>query len=368
MSVLLDRPRRARRGSVPSRTRLLAAVAALFAFDGAVFGSWAARIPDVTTQVGASHTALGLALLCVSIGALASMQLAGALCARLGAGLVASVSAVLICVAVTLPGLARSLPELAAALLAFGAATGAVNVAANSAGVRLEAAGDRPIMPGLHAAFSFGGLFGAAARRCRVRAAARWPRTCWSWPRSGCCSPPRSRRCSSRRRRARAADRRPSRPVRRAATDASTAPRRALLVVLGLIAGLHGLRRGRDHRLGRPAPAGDPGGDPGRGRRRIRRVLTGDGLRAARWAAGSCGPSGRRTSSSSGSALAATGMLAAALAPVAASGAGRLRARRAGPGQRLPARDRPRRVRSAGRRGWPWPRPSATPDCSAARP
>ncbi len=149
MSVLLDRPHRVRRGASPSRARLLAAVAALFTFDGAVFGSWAARIPDVTTQVGASHTALGLALLCVSIGALASMQLAGALCARLGAGLVATASAVLICVAVTLPGLARSLPELAAALLAFGAATGAVNVAANSAGVRIEAAGNRPIMPGL---------------------------------------------------------------------------------------------------------------------------------------------------------------------------------------------------------------------------
>jgi hypothetical protein len=68
---------------------------------------------------------------------------------------------VLICVAVTLPGLAGTLPELGAALLAFGAATGAVNVAANSAGVRLETAGDRPIMPGLHAAFSFGGLSGA---------------------------------------------------------------------------------------------------------------------------------------------------------------------------------------------------------------
>ena len=91
MSVLLDRPHRMRRGAPPSRARLLAAVAALFTFDGAVFGSWAARIPDVTTQVGASHTALGLALLCVSIGALASMQLAGALCARLGAGLVATV-------------------------------------------------------------------------------------------------------------------------------------------------------------------------------------------------------------------------------------------------------------------------------------
>ncbi len=160
MSVL---PNRARRGSPPTRDRLLVAVALLFAFDGAVFGSWASRIPDVTAQVGTSHTGLGLALLCVSVGALASMQLAGTLCARRGAGLVAAASAVLVSVAVVLPGLARSLPELSLALLAFGAATGAVNVAANSVGVRLEAAGNRPIMPALHAAFSFGGLLGAAA-------------------------------------------------------------------------------------------------------------------------------------------------------------------------------------------------------------
>lgn len=164
MPLLLDPARLsvARRGTPPSRRRLLAAVTALFAFDGAVFGSWAARIPDVTTHVGASHTSLGLALLCVSVGALASMQLTGALCARLGAGLVASASAVLVCVVVVLPGLADTVPELAVALLAFGAATGTLNVAVNSVGIRVEAAGDRPILPGLHAGFSFGGLGGAA--------------------------------------------------------------------------------------------------------------------------------------------------------------------------------------------------------------
>ena len=161
MSVLLDHLRPVRRGSPPSHRHQLAAVAALFAFDGVLFGSWAARIPDVTTQVGASHTALGLALLCVSVGALASMQLAGALCGRVGAGGVAAVSLALACVAVTLPGLATTLPQLCGALLVFGAATGAVNVAANSLGVAVEAAGDRPVMPGLHAAFSFGGLLGA---------------------------------------------------------------------------------------------------------------------------------------------------------------------------------------------------------------
>ncbi len=80
--------RPARRGS-PSAHRLRVAVTALFALDGAVFGSWAARIPDVAAQTGADASALGLALLCVSLGALASMQLTGALCTRLGGGLVA---------------------------------------------------------------------------------------------------------------------------------------------------------------------------------------------------------------------------------------------------------------------------------------
>jgi MFS family permease len=162
MSVHLDRPRALRRRSAPSARRLRAAVTALFAFDGAVFGSWAARIPDVTAQVGISHAGLGVALLCVSVGALASMQLAGALATRFGAGSVAAVAAVLVCAAVTLPGLATTLPELAGALLVFGAATGAVNVAANSVGVGIETAGTRSVMPGLHAAFSLGGLVGAA--------------------------------------------------------------------------------------------------------------------------------------------------------------------------------------------------------------
>src|SRR5690242_10939551 len=163
MSVLLarGRPRVPRPPTTPTRRQLLAAVTALFAFDGAVFGSWAARIPDVTAQVGVSHTALGLALLCVSIGALASMQLTGALCARFGPGRVAAWAAVPLSVSVALPGLATSLLGLSLALLVLGAATGAVNVAANSVGVRIEAGSDRPVMPGLHAGFSFGGLAGA---------------------------------------------------------------------------------------------------------------------------------------------------------------------------------------------------------------
>jgi Major Facilitator Superfamily len=149
------------RGTTPSTRRLRVAVTTLFALDGAVFGSWAARIPDVAAQVGADAATLGLALLCVSLGALASMRLTGALCTRLGSGLVAAGAGVLLCTSIALPGLARSVPELAVALVVLGVATGAVNVAANSIGVHVQQRAGRPVLTSMHAAFSLGGLGGA---------------------------------------------------------------------------------------------------------------------------------------------------------------------------------------------------------------
>jgi MFS family permease len=149
------------RAPLPTPSRLRAAVAVLFALDGFVFGSWAARVPDVSAATGAGHTALGVALLCLSLGALACMHLTGKLCARLGTGRTAALAGVLASVSAVLPGFATGVPGLCAALLVFGAATGAVNVAANSVGVQVEVRAGRPLLSGLHAAFSGGGLLGA---------------------------------------------------------------------------------------------------------------------------------------------------------------------------------------------------------------
>jgi MFS family permease len=150
-------------GRVPpsSVARLRAAVTALFVLDGAVFGSWAARVPDVATRVGAGHSTLGIALLCLSLGALVCMRFTGAWCARFGAGPVSAVAAVAVSAAAVLPGLVFTVPALCVALFVFGAATGMVNVAANSVGVQVEASVGRPILSGLHAGFSLGGLGGA---------------------------------------------------------------------------------------------------------------------------------------------------------------------------------------------------------------
>ena len=145
----------------PSVAQLRTAVAALFVLDGAVFGSWAARVPGVADQVGASHSALGIALLCLSAGALACMPATGRWAARYGAGPVSAAAAVAVCLGVVLPGLVGSVPALCATLLLFGAATGMVNVAANALGVEVEARAGRPVLPALHAGFSLGGLGGA---------------------------------------------------------------------------------------------------------------------------------------------------------------------------------------------------------------
>jgi MFS family permease len=149
------------RAAPPSLSRLRAAVAVLFALDGFVFGSWAARVPDVSAATGAGHTALGVALLCLSLGALACMQLTGALCKRFGTGLIAALAGIAASASAVLPGFATGVPGLCAGLLVFGAATGAVNVAANSVGVQVEGRAGRPLLSGLHAAFSAGGLLGA---------------------------------------------------------------------------------------------------------------------------------------------------------------------------------------------------------------
>ncbi|GAA3501695.1 MFS transporter [Streptomyces prasinosporus] len=145
----------------PDLVRLRLALTLFFALDGFVFAGWVVRIPAIKEQTGASASALGLALLGVSAGAVVTMTLTGRLCRRYGSHLVTVVCAVLLSLSVGLPPLTHSAPALGAVLLLFGAAYGGINVAFNSAAVDLVAALRRPIMPGFHAAFSLGGMIGA---------------------------------------------------------------------------------------------------------------------------------------------------------------------------------------------------------------
>ncbi|WP_425582389.1 MFS transporter, partial [Streptomyces synnematoformans] len=160
-------PRRLRGATPPGGAaaarlaRLRIVLTVFFALDGFVFAGWVVRIPDIKDQTGASPSALGLALLGVSAGGVATMVLTGGLIRRYGAHAVTVGTAVLLCTGVLLPPLTRSALALGLVLLVFGAAFGSINVAMNSAAVDLVAAMRRPVLPSFHAAFSLGGMLGA---------------------------------------------------------------------------------------------------------------------------------------------------------------------------------------------------------------
>ncbi|MFD8481691.1 MFS transporter [Kitasatospora sp. NPDC059673] len=148
------------RSSSWSAARL--ALTAFFAADGFLFAAWVVRIPDVRAQVAASHSALGLALLCISAGAVATMALVGRLCLRYGSRPVTVAALSALSLSIALPAHTHSVLALGAVLLLFGAGYGAANVAMNSAAVELVAELRRPVMPSFHAGYSLGGLLGAA--------------------------------------------------------------------------------------------------------------------------------------------------------------------------------------------------------------
>ena len=137
-------------------------VTAFFALDGFVFAGWVVRIPTVKADVHASAGVLGLALLCVSVGAVITMGPVGKLCVRFGTHRVAVAASVLLCASVALPAQVHSAPALGGVLLLFGAGFGAMNVALNSRALEVIAAVGRPVMPSFHAAYSLGGLIGAS--------------------------------------------------------------------------------------------------------------------------------------------------------------------------------------------------------------
>jgi len=138
------------------------AVACAFGVNGAVTGSWAARVPAVKDQLGLSPGVLGLALVGLAAGGILAMPAAGALVARRGSRPVTRAALAACCVALPLPALAPGVAALAFGLLLLGAGNGAVDVAMNAHGVAVEERYGRPILSSFHGMWSLGALAGAA--------------------------------------------------------------------------------------------------------------------------------------------------------------------------------------------------------------
>jgi MFS family permease len=138
---------------------------------GLFWGGWAACLPAIQRQTGASEAQLGLALLAVALAALPAMLAAGRLADIFGARLV-PIGLVAFGLAVALPALAQSLAVLAALLVVVGLTTGMLDIAINADASRVEAAFRVRVMDGLHAAFSIGVLVGAVGAGLLRRAGA----------------------------------------------------------------------------------------------------------------------------------------------------------------------------------------------------
>ncbi|MFI1098169.1 MFS transporter [Streptomyces sp. NPDC020917] len=145
----------------PALRRLRIALTGFFAVDGFLFAGWVVRIPAIKDQVGASAGQLGLALLGVSAGAVATMVLTGRLCRAFGSERVTVVTGAMLAVSIALPPRTHSALALGLVLLCFGISYGGLNVAMNSVAVDLVAALRRPVMSSFHAAYSLGGLLGS---------------------------------------------------------------------------------------------------------------------------------------------------------------------------------------------------------------
>jgi MFS family permease len=139
------------------------AVFYVFFAHGALFASWAARLPALREELALSEAELGIALLGLTLGAIAGLPLAGWLVSREGSR--RTVAQGLPVLALLLPclALAPSLVLLVLAAAAFGIAGGAVDVAMNAHGFAVERLYERPILASFHAGFSLGGLAGAGA-------------------------------------------------------------------------------------------------------------------------------------------------------------------------------------------------------------
>jgi hypothetical protein len=143
--------------------RARGALTVVFFAHGALFATWAARIPAVQRRLELGNGELGLALLGATLGGVLSLPVAGWLVSRAGSRPV--VLAFLPVYALFLPllAVAPNLPVLVAMLFGFGVGAGTVDVAMNAHGLEVERRRAKPILSSLHAGWSFGGLAGAAA-------------------------------------------------------------------------------------------------------------------------------------------------------------------------------------------------------------
>src|ERR1700761_4258824 len=110
----------------------------VFFIVGFSAAAWAALVPFAKMRAGIGEGALGLLLLCLGVGSIVAMPLAGVLAVRFGCRRIIIVSSTLLCLTLPLLAAVSSPLLLAAVLFAFGAGLGMADVTMNLQAVIVE--------------------------------------------------------------------------------------------------------------------------------------------------------------------------------------------------------------------------------------
>ena len=133
-----------------------------FFISGAAAATWAALVPFAKARAGLDAGSLGVLLLCLGVGSIVAMPVAGALVARFGCRRVLCVATFVVCVTLPLLAAMSTFATLAVTLFVFGAGLGSADCAFNLQAVMVEMASRKPLMSGFHGCYSAGGIFGGA--------------------------------------------------------------------------------------------------------------------------------------------------------------------------------------------------------------
>lgn len=139
------------------------AVTVAFTVHGLLAAAWVVRIPQIKEHLGLSEGSMGVALLGAPIGVVAAVRFAGRIVARWGSRATTIAAGIAGAVSLIPLGFAWNLGALIFALLLLGASLGLMDVAMNAQGVAVERGYGRPLMSGLHGAYSIGALLAALA-------------------------------------------------------------------------------------------------------------------------------------------------------------------------------------------------------------
>mgnify|MGYP000241409108 CR=1 FL=1 len=136
------------------------AITTAFIINGSMAGTFYSRIADIKEEFGLSNSALGFALLVVSIGVLVGLGFSGKQSAKRGSAPVTFYATYALGGAILLVGTANNYITLCLTFLVLGACLAVQDVAMNSHAIVLEHEADKRYMSTFHAMFSLGALGG----------------------------------------------------------------------------------------------------------------------------------------------------------------------------------------------------------------